>query len=211
MECVSMRSFLHVRSAIVQAIGFTALLAAACADGSGGQTSPTGISPLGPSVLSGPVLAAQGGRANTALVCHLRGHDRFALLSVSPSAVGAHLGHGDGLPGGAVPGMAGYVFDNSCAPQRQADLLTCPCWNTFSQNSLAVLVNGLQVQACSANPFGATILTSTETLTISLTNPNGGFCGGPGKLASVTQAEGLACLSELKSLIPLIPRCQLSK
>lgn len=50
-------------------------------------------------------------------ICH---YDKTAgtwkLLSVSSQSVSQHMKHGDGLPGGAVPGQAGYVFDASCVP-----------------------------------------------------------------------------------------------
>lgn len=50
-------------------------------------------------------------------VCHLDADSgMFSLISVSQNALDAHMRHGDGLPGGDVPGMAGYGFDESCVP-----------------------------------------------------------------------------------------------
>jgi hypothetical protein len=55
-------------------------------------------------------------------VCHANGQGVFTALTISASALPAHAAHGDGLPGGAVPGMPGYQFDASCtAVQPQPD------------------------------------------------------------------------------------------
>ncbi len=51
--------------------------------------------------------------ANTEVLCHGRGNGTFAPLSVSPSAVAAHLNHGDGRPLGETPDGAS-VFSDSC-------------------------------------------------------------------------------------------------
>jgi hypothetical protein len=59
---------------------------------------------------AGTTVTAQG--ANTATLCHATGNGAYRLLSVNPSAVSAHLGHGDGVPGGEAPG--GAVFGDSC-------------------------------------------------------------------------------------------------
>jgi len=47
-------------------------------------------------------------------ICHLDDTGTYTLLSVGAPAVANHLAHGDGSPGGAVPGMDGYNFDESC-------------------------------------------------------------------------------------------------
>lgn len=64
------------------------------------------------------VASAQGKSAtakNKITVCHTKGNGSYAPLSVSASALPAHLGHGDVLqPNGSVPGSPGYVFDSSC-------------------------------------------------------------------------------------------------
>ncbi|NNF52883.1 MAG: carbohydrate ABC transporter substrate-binding protein [Acidimicrobiales bacterium] len=49
-------------------------------------------------------------------VCHRQGEGRWALLSLPPSAVPAHLAHGDGLPLGIVPDSLGLKFDAACVP-----------------------------------------------------------------------------------------------
>jgi hypothetical protein len=69
--------------------------------------------------------AARPGGAGMArvAVCHYD-DDAYKLITVAAPAVAAHLRHGDGLPGGAVPGPEGYVFDEACQPVLSA---TCPC------------------------------------------------------------------------------------
>ena len=57
-------------------------------------------------------------------VCHKTGTDTSAstsastyhLIVVSTNALSAHLGHGDGEPGDAVPTMTGWHFGDNCAP-----------------------------------------------------------------------------------------------
>jgi len=50
-------------------------------------------------------------------ICH---YDKTAAMwkpiTVSSQSVAQHMKHGDGLPGGAVPGQDGMVFDASCVP-----------------------------------------------------------------------------------------------
>ena len=59
--------------------------------------------------------AATAGPSERASLCH---HDAtrgsWALLSVPTAAAAAHRAHGDGVPGGAVPGAEGYSFDEEC-------------------------------------------------------------------------------------------------
>jgi hypothetical protein len=42
--------------------------------------------------------------AATLALCHVTGNGSFRLVHVNPSAEPAHMGHGDGLPGGPLPG-----------------------------------------------------------------------------------------------------------
>jgi hypothetical protein len=59
-------------------------------------------------------------------VCHYDADaGTFHLITIAAPALPAHLRHGDGLPGGAVPGPEGYVFDEACQPIAAA--ATCPC------------------------------------------------------------------------------------
>lgn len=48
-------------------------------------------------------------------VCHASGGGVFSELNISRNALPAHLAHGDGMAGDAVPGMPGYEFDDACA------------------------------------------------------------------------------------------------
>ncbi len=47
-------------------------------------------------------------------VCHLEGTGEFHLIAVADPSFDAHVAHGDGTPGGDVPGVPGYVFDEAC-------------------------------------------------------------------------------------------------
>jgi hypothetical protein len=49
-------------------------------------------------------------------VCHKNGHGTFHLISINSTAVPAHVAHGDGSPGDAVPNMSGFVFGPNCTP-----------------------------------------------------------------------------------------------
>lgn len=50
-------------------------------------------------------------------LCHRTGNGSYRLIEVSVSAEPAHLAHGDGYPGKAVPGQTGKVFSSTCAVQ----------------------------------------------------------------------------------------------
>ena len=63
--------------------------------------------------IASPVLAAR----NKAAVCHINGNGVYHLINVAPSAVPAHLAHGDSLPGDDYPGLVGYIFDDDCRPE----------------------------------------------------------------------------------------------
>jgi hypothetical protein len=47
-------------------------------------------------------------------VCHREGNGSYHLINISENALPAHLNHGDGRPGGPVPGMEGKKFDEKC-------------------------------------------------------------------------------------------------
>jgi hypothetical protein len=49
-------------------------------------------------------------------LCHLTGDGTYVPIEVADPAYETHMGHGDGQPGQAVPGMPGYVFDGDCVP-----------------------------------------------------------------------------------------------
>jgi hypothetical protein len=46
--------------------------------------------------------------------CHRKGNGGFVRINVSKKASKAHIKHGDGHPGEAVPGQEGMWFDASC-------------------------------------------------------------------------------------------------
>lgn len=99
-------------------IAAAAMLAmAACAE------SPT--TPVGNVSSFDALSGGGGGGADRVMVCHLDADfanpdedgPGWELLEVKNNrALEQHLAHGDGLPGGDVPGMAGYAFDDACVP-----------------------------------------------------------------------------------------------
>lgn len=50
-------------------------------------------------------------------VCHLSSTGDYRLINISENAFDQHVAHGDGVPGGAVPGMDGFDFDADCVPE----------------------------------------------------------------------------------------------
>jgi hypothetical protein len=50
-------------------------------------------------------------------LCHRTGADFYVIISVGTDAEPAHLAHGDGRIGDAVPGMPGKTFSSGCTPQ----------------------------------------------------------------------------------------------
>lgn len=63
-------------------------------------------------VLAGGVSAKPNDKVD---VCHKTGNGSFHLISIKADDLGAHLAHGDGTPGQAVPGQAGKVFGADCS------------------------------------------------------------------------------------------------
>lgn len=59
-------------------------------------------------------------RADKVDVCHREGNGSFHLINISGNALPAHLAHGDGQPGGLVPGTPAKQFDSAC---RQVDVV----------------------------------------------------------------------------------------
>jgi hypothetical protein len=50
-------------------------------------------------------------------LCHRTGNGSYHLITVSVSAVPAHIAHGDGKIGEAVPGVSGKRFGPGCSVQ----------------------------------------------------------------------------------------------
>lgn len=90
-------------------VGAVALLAAACSGSPANPTSPLSLSSN--TSLSGG--GAQPSSAGKVDVCH-RSDSGFNLINVSGNALQAHLGHGDGLPLGFVPGSTNQMLSASC-------------------------------------------------------------------------------------------------
>lgn len=63
-------------------------------------------------VLAGGASAKQ---ENKVEVCHRTGNGSFHMISIGAPALEAHLAHGDGKPGQAVPGQPGKVFGADCS------------------------------------------------------------------------------------------------
>lgn len=70
---------------------------------------------VGPDIpgASAPVLPASIGRQASVEICHST-PNRFVHLTVAEPAVRAHLQHGDGRVGDAVPGHTGMIFGADC-------------------------------------------------------------------------------------------------
>ncbi len=95
------------------AVGFVALLGAACSGSPAGPTSPSPVSATSTSLGAGGGGASSAGKVD---VCHRSGGG-FHLINVSGNALQSHLAHGDGQPLGSVPGAAGQVFGAACQIQ----------------------------------------------------------------------------------------------
>ncbi len=62
-------------------------------------------------------------------VCHSEGNGTFHLITVAEPAYQAHVDHGDSAPGGAVPGMDGYSFDDDCEPVADSVMVLARAWS----------------------------------------------------------------------------------
>ena len=75
-------------------------------------------------------------------VCHLdEDAATYDLIQIAAPAVDAHLAHGDGLVGDAVPGQDGAVFDEACQPEIVVTEPIAACYTDNEDNSLDVLVD----------------------------------------------------------------------
>jgi hypothetical protein len=64
------------------------------------------------------------GRQARVDVCHLTGNGSYNLITVSESALDAHVRHGDGQPGDAIPDGSGWVFGEDCSPEPPQPTIT---------------------------------------------------------------------------------------
>lgn len=93
------------------ALVVAALALSACAGST--VTSPTASAAR--NMNSRPSFAVAGGQEKVQ-VCHRTGNGTFHLITVGAPAVPAHLAHGDGFPGQAVPGRTdGASFAADCS------------------------------------------------------------------------------------------------
>lgn len=53
-------------------------------------------------------------------ICHKTKLGTYHLITLDSNAVPAHVAHGDGSPGDAVPGKSGYIFGPNCTPTKTA-------------------------------------------------------------------------------------------
>ena len=65
----------------------------------------------------GITLAEQEQEGPKVTMCHKTGAGKYVMITISTSAEPAHLAHGDGYPGLAVPGVPGKSFSASCGVQ----------------------------------------------------------------------------------------------
>ena len=100
--------------------------------------------------------------------------------------------------------------------QPVVDLLTCPCWNSYSQETLAAALNAESVDSptCSINNPGGTRARDLADGLPSILAENGtstdcrlGLSSADTGLVVVSQLEADACNAELASVIPLINWC----
>lgn len=94
--------------AVVAGIAVSAaLIVSAC------QESPTASDSVGnETAVLGQTFATKP--APKVDVCHRKGNGSFHLINVSGNALAAHIDHGDGQPGDAVPGDPSKEFDGAC-------------------------------------------------------------------------------------------------
>lgn len=76
-----------------------------------GDASTSAASGSALAVPTGAQLAASQEKLG---ICHRTGHGAFHLITIAAAAIDAHLNHGDGLVGSAVPDLPGWTFTSTC-------------------------------------------------------------------------------------------------
>ncbi len=114
--------------------------------------------------------AAGLARGDKTEVCH-RSHlapsdaPAWLLLSVGAKAAKAHLAHGDGVPGGPVPGIAGQTFDASCgAPRADSGSTTTTTLGTTTTTTLGTTTT-TTLGTTTTTTLGTTTTTTLGTTT----------------------------------------------
>lgn len=138
----------------------TILFTTACSKGVDSPAAPSGtaVSSVDATTsAASPAPAGAGAAAQTLIdICHRSaGASGFIAMSVSPAALNAHLAHGDGQAGSAVPGQPGMVFGEGCVPVAGATI-------TFAD----LLENGAPVSSYTESGFTVAAVTGAwEALT----------------------------------------------
>jgi len=99
-----------------------------------------------------PVLATAIVEGAKVDVCHrTEGDNPFLLTTVDDHAVASHLEHGDGHPGGPVPGQSGSLFATDCTV---VTALVCPCSANMTEEQLVAVLDaelGSQQADCASS------------------------------------------------------------
>jgi hypothetical protein len=90
------------------------------------------VDTLGPEGASPAIDAAAGAAPARAAVCHLTDTGDYIKITVSSRAYAAHVRHGDGGIGEAVPGMPGFTFDEDCNPFSDEPIEPVLLWDNGS-------------------------------------------------------------------------------
>jgi hypothetical protein len=124
--------------------------------------------------LAGGASAKQDSKVD---VCHKTGNDSFHLISISSSALDAHLAHGDGMPGQAVPGQPGKVFGADCsiAPTGQSEPAQPPPLTTPPNTKKTVKPNKVDVCHKTGNGNYILINISRNALPAHIQNHGDGY------------------------------------
>ncbi len=125
-----LRTAVSYRFVALLGVAATTMLAVTCG---GAGENPSSPSAIGGGIAVQSEVTLNGGsdvtaaRANTAEVCHVRGNGSVASLFVNPSAVAAHVRHGDNLPITSYPDTDGDGFgDPGSASQTDCNSDNCP-------------------------------------------------------------------------------------
>jgi hypothetical protein len=134
-------------------------------------------------------------------ICHYdEDFDRYKAKRIAPSAEADHRAHGDAQVGEAVPGMAGFVFDDNCAPVRLPTTLTLVKTVINDDGGGAVetdfqaSISGIgEVDWSVATPLNAGSYTASETVQPGYTaSAWGGDCAANGDV-TLAPGDNLTC------------------
>lgn len=154
-------------------------------------------------------------KAEKVNVCHWSEDEgSWNKLSIGAPALAAHLrNHDDAVPGGTTS-QTSTQLDDDC--QAAAALLTCPCWNTYTQATLAAALNAETVtnSDCRINDPGLTKADDADDLAPLALAENGTstdcqlrLTGSDTGLMQLSQEVANTCVAELASVIPLVEWC----